>query len=51
MTSRPDEAGTETEPDGTQAEEPAESPEPRTPPIDEDVAGSVNAALPDADDE
>jgi hypothetical protein len=52
MTSRPEEAGTETEPDdGTPASEAAESSEPRTPPIDEDVAGSVNAALPDADDE
>ena len=51
MTSRPEEAGTEAEPEGTTADEPAESSEPTTPPIDEDVAGSVNAALPDADDE
>jgi hypothetical protein len=52
MTSRPEESRTEAEPDnGTTASEAAESSEPRTPPIDEDVSGSVNAALPDADDE
>jgi hypothetical protein len=49
MTSRP-EATTETEPEKTPADEPAEWEEPQTPPIDEDVAGSVNAALPDEDD-
>jgi hypothetical protein len=32
------------------AEVEAESTEPGTPPIDEDVAGSVNAALPEADE-
>jgi len=32
-------------------EEEAEAPEPSTPAIDEDVAGSVNAALHDADDD
>jgi hypothetical protein len=32
------------------AEEEVESTEPGTPPIDEDIAGSVNAALPDADE-
>lgn len=58
MTSRPEEARTEAEPDGTPADEPDGTPayEPAElselrPPIDEDVAGSVNAALPDADDE
>jgi hypothetical protein len=51
MTSRPEEARTETEPERTPADEPAEWEEPQTPPIDEDVAGSVNAALPDADDD
>jgi hypothetical protein len=49
MTSRPEETGTELE--GAPTDEPAESSEPRTPLIDEDVAGSVNAALPDEDDE
>jgi hypothetical protein len=51
MTSRPEEARTETEPERTPEEEPAEWEEPETPPIDEDVAGSVNAALPDSGDE
>jgi hypothetical protein len=50
MTSRLEETGTEAEPEGTTAAEPAESSESRTPPIDEDVAGSVNAALPDDDE-
>jgi hypothetical protein len=50
MTSRLEETGTEAEPEGTTADEPAESSEFRTPPIDEDVAGSVNAALPDDDE-
>jgi hypothetical protein len=31
--------------------EETDAPEPSTPAIDDDVAGSVNAALPDADDE
>jgi hypothetical protein len=35
----------------TEANEDAGEPEPSTPPIDEDVAGSVNAALHDADDD
>jgi hypothetical protein len=47
--SRPEDNGTETEPAGDQAEN-AEAPEPVTPPIDEDVAGSVNAALHDTDE-
>jgi hypothetical protein len=51
MTSRPEETGTEAELEGASADEPAESSEPRTPLIDGDVAGSVNAALPDEDDE
>lgn len=51
MTSRPEETGTEAELEAAPANEPAESSEPRTPLIDEDVAGSVNAALPDEDDE
>jgi hypothetical protein len=53
MTSRPEEAEarTETAPEEPPADEPAEWEEPQTPPIDEDVAGSVNAALPDAGDE
>jgi hypothetical protein len=44
------EATTDTEPK-TEANEDAGEPEPSTPPIDEDVAGSVNAALHDADDD
>lgn len=36
---------------GNKAEESADAAEPSTPPIDEDVAGSVNAALHDADDD
>lgn len=51
MTSRPEETGTEAELEGAPTDEPAESSEPRTPLIDEDLAGSVNAALPDEDDE
>jgi hypothetical protein len=35
----------------TYAREDADEAEPSTPAIDEDVAGSVNAALPDADDD
>jgi hypothetical protein len=35
----------------TYASEEADEAEPSTPAIDEDVAGSVNAALPDADDD
>ena len=45
--SRPEDSGSETEPAG---EEGADAPEPATPPIDEDVAGSVNAAVHDADE-
>jgi hypothetical protein len=49
--SRPEEQTHERERTSEQdAEEEAESTEPGTPPIDEDVAGSVNAALPDADE-
>jgi hypothetical protein len=44
------EAATEAEPEN-EAEEDADAPEPSTPAIDEDVAGSVNAALHDADDD
>ena len=47
--SRPEDSGSETEPAGEEAES-ADAPEPVTPPIDEDVAGSVNAAVHDADD-
>jgi hypothetical protein len=47
--SRPEDSGSETEPAGEEAEN-ADAPEPVTPPIDEDVAGSVNAAVHDADD-
>jgi hypothetical protein len=46
--SRPDDSGSETEPAGEA--ESADAPEPMTPPIDEDVAGSVNAAVHDADE-
>lgn len=51
MDSRPEEAGTETEPEGTESSEQAESPENQRPVIDEDISGSVNAALPDVDEE
>jgi hypothetical protein len=47
--SRQEESGSETEPAGEEAES-ADAPEPTTPPIDEDVAGSVNAAVHDADE-
>ena len=47
--SRPEESGTETEPAGEETESPEIS-EPTTPPIDEDVTGSVNAAVHDADE-
>jgi hypothetical protein len=40
-----------TETTGKTADEEAAPAEPSTPPIDEDVAGSVNAALHDADDD
>ena len=46
--SRPEQTEAETAPD--EAHEADEAPEPVTPPIDEDVAGSVNAALHDADE-
>jgi hypothetical protein len=49
MESRP-EAGTETEPEEKESSEPNESPENQKPAIDDDISGSVNAALPDADD-
>jgi hypothetical protein len=48
--SEPEEQNTEAELSAIDAEREAESTEPGTPPIDEDVAGSVNAALPDADE-
>jgi hypothetical protein len=49
--SRPEEKTAEAEPTPARdAEGEAESTEPGTPPIDEDVAGSVNAALPEADE-
>jgi hypothetical protein len=47
--SRPQDSGTEIEPAGEEAES-ADAPEPVTAPIDEDVAGSVNAALHDSDE-
>jgi hypothetical protein len=47
--SRPEDSRAETEPAGEEAER-ADVPEPATPPIDEDVAGSVNAAVHDADE-
>ena len=51
MTMQPEERRTETEPAAEQYEEDGDSrPEQQTPPIDEDVAGSVNAAVPDAED-
>ena len=41
----------EGEPEAESADDQAvEAPERATPPIDEDVAGPVNAALPDSDD-
>jgi hypothetical protein len=46
--SRPEQTEAETAPH--EADEADEAPEPDTPPIDEDVAGSVNAALHDADE-
>jgi hypothetical protein len=49
--SRPEESGTEADQaDRREEEEDAERSEPVTPPIDEDVAGSVNAALHEADE-
>jgi hypothetical protein len=46
---RLEEAGTEAEPAEDEPES-AEAAEPAMPPIDEDVSGSVNAALHDADE-
>jgi hypothetical protein len=49
--SRPEEKTPEAElSPARDAEVEAERTEPGTPPIDEDVAGSVNAALPEADE-
>ena len=49
--SQPEQTRTETEPaPREEADELDEAPEPETPAIDEDVAGSVNAALHDADE-
>lgn len=49
--SRPEQTGTEAEPaPREEADDAAETTEPATPPIDEDVAGSLNAALHDADE-
>src|SRR5436190_23383507 len=53
MTSRPEEGKTKTEPDPAEPEEGdevAKGTEPVTAPIDEDVAGSVNAAVHEADE-
>jgi hypothetical protein len=48
---RKEEAGTETESAEEQAPEREDTPSPSaTPPIDEDLAGSVNAAVPDAEE-
>jgi hypothetical protein len=47
--SGPEDSKSETEPAAEDAES-ADAPEPATPPIDEDVAGSVNAAVHDADE-
>jgi hypothetical protein len=47
--SRPEDSGSETELAGEEAES-VDAPELVTPPIDEDVAGSVNAAVHDADE-
>jgi hypothetical protein len=44
-----EDVATEAEPE-SKAEEDADTREPVTPAIDEDVAGSVNAALPDDDE-
>ena len=53
--SRPEKRGTETDladrqKEEEEEEEGAERSEPVTPPIDEDVSGSVNAALHEADE-
>ena len=51
--SRPEARETETDPESAPDQDPVESTEDRdsvTPPIDEDVAGSVNAALHEADE-
>lgn len=49
--SQPEQTRTEAEPaPGQEADEVDEAPESATPAIDEDVAGSVNAALHDADE-
>jgi hypothetical protein len=48
--SRPDQTGTEAEPAPDEADEAEEALEPVTPPIDEDVAASVNAALHETDE-
>jgi hypothetical protein len=48
---QPEEPRTETEPAAEQDEKDGDSrSEPPTPPIDEDIAGSVNAAVPDTED-
>ena len=49
MTMQPEEAQVTTERAAEDEDEELGS-TPSTPPIDEDVAGSVNAAVPDADD-
>jgi len=50
--SRPEEETTEAKRHSAgEADEEAESNKPGTPPIDEDVAGSVNAAVPDVDEQ
>jgi hypothetical protein len=50
---QPEEPRVEPDPaaeEGAAENERARGPEPATPPIDEDVAGSVNAAVPDTDE-
>jgi hypothetical protein len=50
-TLQPEETRTETGPAADQDERDGDSrSEPPTPPIDEDIAGSVNAAVPDTED-
>lgn len=49
-TMEPEETGVQTEPADEDRRGRDSEPEPKTPPIDEDMAGSVNAALPEADE-
>jgi hypothetical protein len=50
MTSRPEKRNTEADPAKPEEEDAAEGTEPVTAPIDEDVEGSVNAAVHEADE-